>query len=191
MLARSVVLASGGSTNGVGLRRPPGQSPVGLFAAPPRRRLARSAYEDPAGSGLGTVLHRRGDVCRGRHRPATARADKRRLSLDALELALTDIRHRLLDETPARLGRAVREVEARLPAAVVGLVGDVEDQEAADRRLARSHLQRLAVVRGLRALRNGLRQLASGVEAALGLRNLGIDAVLVVDDRQLGAELRS
>src|SRR5438874_1864385 len=93
-----------------------------------------------------------------------------------------DVGDRLLDECAARLRRAVGVVDARLPAVVVRLVGDVEDQEAADGRLAGGHLQRLVVVRRLDALadRLGRGRLRAAVEAPLRRRDLRVDAVLVV-----------
>src|SRR5205823_1865519 len=103
-----------------------------------------------------------------------------------------DVGDRLLDECAARLRRAVGVVDAGLPAVVVRLVGDVEDQEAANVRLAGRHLQRLAVVRGLDTLADRFRRrrLAAAVEPAFRVGNLGIDAVLVIDDRQRRAGLR-
>src|SRR4051794_37334449 len=72
--------------------------------------------------------------------------------LATLVRAAADLAHGTLHERPARLRRTVRVVDARLPTVVVGLVGDVEDQEAAHGRLACGHLQRLVVVGGLHAL---------------------------------------
>src|SRR5688572_28791834 len=99
--------------------------------------------------------------------PALAGTDERRLGLDALEDALADLVHRPPDDGAARLRRSVREVQAGLPAAIVGFVGYVEDQEATHRGLAGSHLQGLAVVRGLDAFGHRLRQLAARVDVAL------------------------
>src|SRR5438128_2080826 len=67
----------------------------------------------------------------------------------------------------ARLGRPVGVVEARLPAVEVGLVDAVEEEEAADVRLAERERDRLRVVRALRRRVDRLRRrrLAAGVEA--------------------------
>src|SRR5437763_15348402 len=110
--------------------------------------------------------------------------------LAALVGAGVDAGDRLLDERAARLRGAVGVVDARLPPVVVRLVGDVEDQESADGRLAGSHLQRFVVVRRLDSLADGLgrRRLLAAVEAPLRRRDQRIDAVLVVHDRQLRAE---
>src|SRR6266516_1597101 len=59
--------------------------------------------------------------------------------LAALVRAGVDVADGPLHERAARLRRSVGVVHAGLPAVVVGLVGDVEDQEAAHRRLARGH----------------------------------------------------
>src|SRR5919109_2446112 len=84
----------------------------------------------------------------------------------ALIRARADVADRAPDEREARLRRPVRVVHARLPTVVVGLVGDVEDQEPAHIRLAGRHEQGLAVVRRLYALRHRLRRcgLAAAVE---------------------------
>src|SRR2546421_6415558 len=92
----------------------------------------------------------------------------------------------------ARLRRAVRVVEARLPAVEVGLVDRVEEEEAADGRLAERERDRLRVVGALggRVGRLRRRRLAAGVERRLVGRDLRLDAVLVVDDRERRAGLR-
>src|SRR5205085_9855136 len=92
----------------------------------------------------------------------------------------------------ARLRRPVGVVEARLPAVEVGLVDRVEEEDAAHVRLAEDERERLGVVRALRGRVDGLRgrRLAAGVEARLRRRDLRLDAVLVVDDRQRRAGLR-
>src|SRR5690349_808702 len=112
--------------------------------------------------------------------------------LAALVRAGADRVHRRPDQREVRLGRPVGVVHARLPAVVVGLVGDVEDEEAAHRRLAGRDLQRLVVVRRLHPFgdRFRRRRLGTAVEAPLRDRNLRVDAVLVVEDRQLRALLR-
>src|SRR5919109_5258051 len=76
----------------------------------------------------------------------------------ALIRARADVADRAPDEREARLRRPVRVVHARLPTVVVGLVGDVEDQEPAHGRLARSHLERLPVERRLHPFGDGLRR---------------------------------
>src|SRR5690349_9998750 len=72
--------------------------------------------------------------------------------LAALERTGTDGADAALDQSAARLRGAVRVIHARLPPVVVGLVGDVENQEASDGRLARCHPQGLVVVGGLHTL---------------------------------------
>src|SRR5215216_663074 len=114
--------------------------------------------------------------------PTVARSDERWFLLDALVGAFPNLAHRLLDDRAARLRRPVREIDARLPAAVVGLVGHVEDEETAHGRLAGCHLKGLPVVRGLDPFGHGLGELPAVIELALRGRNLGIDSVLVVED---------
>src|SRR5437879_4789938 len=101
---------------------------AGLAAAPPCRRglLASVSQATPAefGLGLGTRL-------RARER-----------------FGLSGLGGRL-DQLEVRLRSVVGVEEARLPAVEVGLVADVEEEQALDRGLAVGELDRPCVVRTL------------------------------------------
>src|SRR6266566_7315115 len=97
------------------------------------------------------------------------------------------------DRGQARLRRVVGVEEPRLPAVEVGLVADVEEQQAGDGRLAIRELYRLLVVGGLHRLRHRVgraRDAEVRVGAELAGGDPGLDAVLAVEDRQRGAALR-
>src|SRR5439155_20431991 len=95
--------------------------------------LARAVDEDPAADDGGAFLGR-GDLGGRGDSPARFGAGNRRRA--AIHRPRTDLGHRLLYERARGLRRSVGVVDARLPPVVVGLVRDVENQEAAHSWLA-------------------------------------------------------
>ena len=98
---------------------------------------------------------------------------------------------RLPDDRQARLRRVVDVVQPRLPLPAADLVEGVVEEHRLDSRLAEREAERLLVPLSLDRRGDGLRRRGLGprVLLGLGLGDGGLDSVLVVDDRDLRADL--
>src|SRR6185312_4735103 len=97
-----------------------------------------------------------------------------------------------LDQLEVRLGSVVRVEEPGLPAVEVGLVADVEEEQALDRGLTVGELDRPHVIGTLDRLRDGIQgrwDAEVRVGAELLERDLGLDSILAVKDRQRSSAL--
>src|SRR3954451_17879286 len=113
-----------------------------------------------------------------------------RFGLRARERSRLGRLSRRLDERQFGLRRVVGAEEPGLPAVEIGLVADVEEQHPGDGGLTVRELDRAGVVLALHRLRNRVRGRGDAqvrVDAELVRRDLRLDAVLAVEDRQGGA----